>query len=82
MILCGDLNSFPYGYSYQKIKKYLNNSFEESGLGLGFTLNIPPYCIRLDNQFHSPYFHSLEAEVIKDIDHSDHFPLQCVYGFK
>lgn len=81
IILCGDLNSFPYGYSYQKIKKYLKNSFEESGIGFGFTLNIAPYWVRLDNQFHSLYFKSLDTKVIRDIDNSDHFPIQCEYSF-
>lgn len=82
VILCGDLNSFPYGYSYQKLKKHLNNAFEESGQGFGFTLNIAPYLIRLDHQFCSGHFVPTASKVVKEIDKSDHFPLECNYYFK
>ena len=79
MILCGDLNSFPYGYSYQKIKSYLYNSFEEAGSGFGFTLNIAPYWVRVDNQFCSKDFRPISSKVVKEIDRSDHFPILSSY---
>lgn len=82
LILCGDFNSFPYGYSYQTLKKHLRNAFEESGKGFGFTLNIAPYLVRLDHQFCSQHFVPKEAKVVNEIDRSDHFPLECSYYYK
>ena len=79
VILCGDFNTFPYGYSYQKVKKVLRNSFEESGKGFGYTLNLPPYLVRLDNQFSSDEIIAIESKVIRKIKQSDHFPLVCRY---
>ena len=79
ILLCGDFNTFPYGYPYQQVKKILDNSFEKSGKGFGFTLNLAPFFIRLDNQFSSKEIVSVESKVIRTIDQSDHFPLVARY---
>ena len=79
IVLCGDFNTFPYGYPYQEVKKVLVNSFESSGKGFGYTLNLAPYFVRLDNQFTSKEIRSVESKVIRKINQSDHFPLVAKY---
>ncbi len=75
VILCGDFNSFPYGYAYQTIKQRLDNTFEKSGFGFGFTLNIFPYLVRLDQIFYSEPFVPVYAKVVRKFPSSDHFAL-------
>lgn len=75
VILCGDFNSFPYGYTYQTVKKRLHNAFEEAGLGFGYTLNMFPYLVRLDNVFFSEPFQPTYAKVVRKFPSSDHFAL-------
>jgi endonuclease/exonuclease/phosphatase family metal-dependent hydrolase len=82
ILLCGDFNTFPYGYTYQIIKETLNNSFESAGKGFGYSLNILPYFARIDNQFCSKEFIPIESRVIREIKHSDHFPVFAKYLFK
>lgn len=82
VLLCGDFNTFPYGYTYQVVKEMLNNSFESAGKGFGYSLNISPYFARIDNQFCSKEFIPIESRVIREIKHSDHFPVFSKYMFK
>lgn len=82
VLLCGDFNTFPYGYSYQEVKKLLGNSFESAGQGFGYSLNIFPYLGRIDNQFCSEEFTPIESRVIREIKQSDHFPVFARYVFK
>ena len=82
VLLCGDFNTFPYGYSYQKAKELLNNSFESAGKGFGYSLNIFPYLGRIDNQFCSEEFIPIESRVIREVKQSDHFPVFAKYVFK
>lgn len=82
VLLCGDFNTFPYGYTYQVVKETLNNSFESAGKGFGYSLNISPYFARIDNQFCSKEFTPVESRVIREIKHSDHFPVFAKYVFK
>ncbi len=80
-ILVGDLNDMPFSFSYLTIKKYLNNSFEQKGMGFGFTYNKFPWFIRIDNQFYSPSMRIHSFQVIKGNDLSDHYPLVAEYSF-
>jgi endonuclease/exonuclease/phosphatase family metal-dependent hydrolase len=82
VLLCGDFNSFPTGYTYQKVKELLDNSFERAGKGFGYSLNIFPYLGRIDNQFGSKEFVPLESNVIREIKNSDHFPVFAKYVFR
>lgn len=82
VIVCGDFNTFPYGYAYQEVKKRLQNSFEKAGRGFGFTLNIFPYLVRVDNLFHSKELHCVESKVERRIELSDHFPVLAKFYLK
>lgn len=81
IIICADLNSIPYAYTYQSLKTRFNNAFEEAGKGFGFTCNRFPWLIRIDNQF---YDRSLKINYFKThskMKDSDHFPIEAGYSF-
>jgi endonuclease/exonuclease/phosphatase family metal-dependent hydrolase len=78
VLICGDLNDVPSSYTYQQLRRHLDNAFEEGGSGFGFTYNgkLP---LRIDNQFFSPTMQLLRFDVLKHISFSDHFPLESTY---
>lgn len=79
-IVCGDFNEIPYGYAYGHTKKSLQNAFESSGSGFGFTYNKLPSIIRIDNQFYDDTkIDNYAFETIDDISYSDHYPLRGGY---
>jgi endonuclease/exonuclease/phosphatase family metal-dependent hydrolase len=82
IILVGDLNDMPFAFSYRTLKKYLNNSFEHAGRGLGFTYNKFPWFIRIDNQFYSPTMKINYFTVDKKNKRSDHYPIVAGYSFR
>lgn len=80
LILCGDFNEIPFGFSYGTAKKYLANSFEDRGSGFGFTYNRLPNFIRIDNQFYNAKkFNLLHFQTLSDIPYSDHNPIVGQY---
>ncbi|MFT4033392.1 MAG: endonuclease/exonuclease/phosphatase family protein [Siphonobacter sp.] len=81
LILCGDFNEVPTCLSYGSVRRYLNNSFETAGKGLGFTLNRSPYFIRIDNQFYSSHFKATSHTVDRSVKSSDHFPVTVTYDY-
>ncbi|WP_048919129.1 endonuclease/exonuclease/phosphatase family protein [Rufibacter radiotolerans] len=78
VLLCGDLNDIPSSYTYQQLRRQLNNSFEAGGSGFGFTYNgsLP---LRIDNQFFSPELELLQFDVRQQIQFTDHFPVEATY---
>jgi endonuclease/exonuclease/phosphatase family metal-dependent hydrolase len=80
IILCGDLNDMPYTYTYQKLRDYLNNSFEDAGKGFGFSYNGKLFFLRIDNQFYSDGIKVKSLETLQNVDYSDHFPLKGTYS--
>ncbi|AUD03689.1 endonuclease/exonuclease/phosphatase family protein [Spirosoma pollinicola] len=82
VIICGDLNETPIGYSYGKLAQNFTNAFEEAGQGLGFTLNRHPYCVRIDQQFVSHDWHIKTCQTLSGISFSDHFPVLAQYVLK
>lgn len=82
VIICGDFNETPFGYSYGKLKLSFKNAFEEAGQGLGFTLNRQPYFARIDQQFVSHDWHVESYNTISSVDFSDHFPVMAKYVLK
>jgi endonuclease/exonuclease/phosphatase family metal-dependent hydrolase len=76
VICAGDFNDLPYAYSYQFMKKRMNNTFEEVGKGFGFTYNGQTLrALRIDNQFYSKEVEAISFETFNDITFSDHFPI-------
>lgn len=82
VIICGDFNETPFGYSYGKLKLSFKNAFEEAGQGLGFTLNRQPYFARIDQQFVSHDWHVESCKTISSVNFSDHFPVMAKYVLK
>ncbi|TLV02359.1 endonuclease/exonuclease/phosphatase family protein [Dyadobacter luticola] len=82
VIACGDFNEVPYGYVYGRLKKTMNNAFEEKGRGFGFTFKNLPYFIRIDHQFYTPKsLAPLDFETFK-VNYSDHYPVMGKYLIK
>ncbi|WP_375446005.1 endonuclease/exonuclease/phosphatase family protein [uncultured Fibrella sp.] len=82
VIICGDFNETPMGYSYGKLSRNFRNAFEEAGQGLGFTLNRHPYCVRIDQQFVSSDWHIKTCQTLSGVSFSDHFPVVAQYVLK
>ncbi|WP_338877101.1 endonuclease/exonuclease/phosphatase family protein [Spirosoma sp. SC4-14] len=82
VIICGDFNETPIGYSYGKLSRNFRNAFEEAGQGLGFTLNRHPYCVRIDQQFVSADWYIKTCQTLSGISFSDHFPVLAQYVLK
>lgn len=82
VIICGDFNETPFGYSYGKLKLSFKNAFEEAGQGMGFTLNRQPYFARIDQQFVSHDWHVESCKTISSVNFSDHFPVMAKYVLK
>jgi endonuclease/exonuclease/phosphatase family metal-dependent hydrolase len=82
VIICGDFNETPFGYSYGKLKLSFQNAFEEAGKGMGFTLNRQPYFARIDQQFVSYDWHVASYKTISSVNFSDHFPVMAKYILK
>ncbi|RYF63325.1 MAG: endonuclease/exonuclease/phosphatase [Cytophagaceae bacterium] len=82
VIICGDFNETPMGYSYGKLSRNFRNAFEEAGQGMGFTLNRHPYCVRIDQQFVSQDWHIKTCQTLSGVSFSDHFPVLAQYVLK
>jgi len=81
IILCGDLNELPYSYPYFALRGELNNAFEKSGNGFGFTYNGKLFFLRIDNQFFSKQLNIHSFMTYRNVDFSDHFPLTASYSW-
>ena len=76
IILCGDLNDSPASFAYNKIVDKLNDSFRESGIGMGETYlgeTFPKF--RIDYILHDKAYKSYGHTVCTDISVSDHYPV-------
>ena len=79
VIICGDFNSFPYNYPYQKIKSSYQNSFEQRGRGLGITYHYKPFFGRIDQIFFDPAIKNLSFKVHTENPWSDHYPISAEF---
>ncbi|MCQ2959772.1 MAG: endonuclease/exonuclease/phosphatase family protein [Bacteroidales bacterium] len=77
IISCGDFNSLPCSYSYQRIKSVRNftDAFLECGHGVGATFNWWPQ-LRLDYILVDPKFDCCKFKRT-GLKVSDHFPICC-----
>jgi endonuclease/exonuclease/phosphatase family metal-dependent hydrolase len=82
VIICGDWNDLPYGYSYGTMKKHYDNAFEEAGSGFGFTYNGKMRFLRIDNQFYNKTLEIKKFETFSKVTYSDHFPIMARYHVK
>lgn len=77
VIICGDFNDTPFSYTYHEFAEKYEDSFKESGSGIGNTYIgvMPSY--RIDYIFHSPQFTATGFKVLPD-ELSDHYPVSTV----
>ena len=76
IILCGDLNDSPASFAYNKVASNLNDSFRESGMGMGKTYlgeTFPKF--RIDYILHDKVYKSYGHTVGEHISISDHYPI-------
>lgn len=78
VILGTDLNSTPVSYEYEKLKKYLQDSYIKVGKGNATTFHGFKFPIRIDYLFHSKVFKPVEAHVVRK-KFSDHYPVAVKY---
>jgi len=79
MLCCGDFNSPPDSYVYQRIRHScgLRDAFLETGWGIGGTLNWKLPSKRIDYVLYSPGLSAVKFERRK-VYFSDHFPVCAV----
>lgn len=82
VILCGDFNSFPYNYPYQKMKTIYKNAFEEKGRGFGITYHYKPFYGRIDQIFFDPSIKNVSFKVHTENNYSDHYPISAKFNLK
>jgi len=79
IILMGDLNEIPYSYTYFKLSERLQNAFEKSGRGFGFTYNRILFFLRIDHIFSSPEITPIQFKTHREVDYSDHYPVSATF---
>ena len=78
VVVCGDFNDVPVSYTYKKMKKNLDDSFMESGKGIGTTYMGKFPSFRIDFILHSKNIKCLDFE-IHDVRLSDHYPVSSEF---
>jgi len=82
IIVCGDLNEPPYGYAYEELSDILDNAFQTTGKGFGFTYNGKLPFLRIDNQFYGKGLNATNFKLHKEMKYSDHYPISVSYVFQ
>ena len=82
VLLAGDLNDPPYSYTYDQLADELQNAWATVGLGPGFTYNGRLPGLRIDQQFAGPQWQVRGCRVHREINWSDHFPVEAVYRLR
>lgn len=77
IILCGDFNDSPISYTHHKLTKKLNDTFVESGRGVGVSFNRSRLYVRIDYILASDDWQSYNCHVDNKIGISDHYPVLC-----
>lgn len=82
VLVCGDFNDVPASYTYTKIKGNLSDAYSETGLGLGWTLNLSIYRFRIDYLFYDAHYFSTDDVIIDKVKYSDHYPIHTKINLK
>ncbi len=77
ILVCGDFNDTPISYTHRIVSESLNDTFTDSGLGLGISYNQNQFYFRIDNILASKNFKSYKCTVDHSIKESDHYPIWC-----
>ena len=82
VLLAGDLNDLPYSYTYDQLADHLQNAWATVGLGVGATYHGKLPGLRIDQQFAGPEWQVLGCRVHREIQWSDHFPVEGLYELR
>lgn len=74
VILCGDFNDTPVSYTYNSLKKHLNDAFLQDGLGIGATYAGIIPALRIDYIFSDPRLEVLSFRKLNNRN-ADHYGL-------
>ncbi len=74
VIVCGDFNDTPLSYTYQTLRKNLDDTFLAGGKGLGISYNGNIPYLKIDNILVSKNIKTLSSKVSR-VEYSDHFPV-------
>jgi endonuclease/exonuclease/phosphatase family metal-dependent hydrolase len=74
VIVAGDFNDTPISYTYNRLTRSLEDSFQESGQGIGSTYRGPLLGLRIDYVLHSKGLFAVEYET-SEAGFSDHHPV-------
>ncbi len=77
ILVCGDFNDTPISYTHRIVSESLNDTYTDSGLGLGISYNQNRFYFRIDNILASKNFKSYKCTVDHSIKESDHYPIWC-----
>lgn len=81
VIVCGDINDTPSSYTYHQLSHGLDDSFKESGNGIGMTYAGALPSFRIDYILHDKAFNSVNYKTIKK-NYSDHYPISTTILLK
>ena len=82
VLLAGDLNDLPYSYAYDQLADHLQNAWATAGFGVGATYHGRLPLLRIDQQFAGPAWRVLGCRVHREIQWSDHFPVEGLYELR
>ena len=82
VIVCGDFNDVPASYAYTTVKGKLNDAFEETGTGLGWTFNDRFYHFRIDYVLYDSTAFTPVKYLVDKVNYSDHYPVLCQLKMK
>lgn len=74
MVLCGDFNDTPISYAYGKFKGDFEDSYKNTGRGIGITYHENGFLFRIDYIMHTSDIKAYNSTVDK-VKYSDHYPL-------
>ena len=82
VLICGDFNDTPYSYTYWQLRRYLQNSHEQAGSGLGTTyIGKIKRTLRIDHQFADGRLRCHRLAVVDTMRRSAHLPLMGTYSW-
>ncbi|NCC10468.1 MAG: endonuclease [Bacteroidia bacterium] len=76
-IVCGDFNDASISYTHRILSEELDDTFTESGRGLGISYNQNKFFFRIDNILISRNWAVYNCTVDRSIKESDHYPIWC-----
>lgn len=76
-IVTGDFNDNPMSYTYYRLSRRMKDSFEEAGIGTGYTFSKMRPFLRIDYILFPERFNAVGHTVLHR-DYSDHYPVEAI----